>query len=929
MRKYFVGFAFTVALMATGNTTLAAQQSDTLPPSRIVGRVIDETTGAGISDVIVQVVGTDPMIGIRTGADGRYTLRGVPAGTHTLTLRRIGYQEKNITGIFIEAGKSSEQNATLLGVAYQMLSAVTVTADAEKGTVAAALDAQRTAIGVVNSTTAEQIAKSPDGNAAQAIGRVSGINIDNNSAVTARGLPDKYTISSLNGARIPSPDPEKRIVPLDLFPSGLLQSISTAKTFTPDLQGDFAGALVDIKTKEFPAQRMWALQLGQGYSSGATGSKLLSAPTADGERWGMASGKRELPGVLKYLGNFENLNLSQADQNQVIGSFRNVWSPSSTTAIPNANGSISFGGNDPVLGHRFGYLVSGTLSTTTDIKDHQVRALANRGSTPGEAVEIDRFEGSTVSQSVLWGGLLNASTALGDKTRLSFNGMYNRTADNDAVVERGSFEVTGSDVQVTRMEYVERSVSSMQLTGEHQSGARKLEWAATASGVSRNEPDRSSFIQSIEHDTPGGPEVLRWMQNNGAIRTYGDLNEKSKEARASYEFGFDGDAHPHSIKFGGLFRKTDRDALTREYSIYSTHIDNATRELSAEQLFDGRFTGARDSLFNVAPLSLGGSYAAHDKLAAGYAMGTFAASEKVRVIAGARVENDRPTVIATATFAPDKVIEKKWTDVLPSLTVNYQLNENQQLRFAASQTLARPEYRELTPIGTREVLNGEVAIGNDQLERTKIYNADVRWEWYRGSGELISVAVFAKKFNDPIERVYKSEAQGHVVTYLNAEAANNFGTEIEWRHELGRFANALTPFSVFSNVTLMKSEIRIAENAEISATNLKRRMVGQAPYVVNGGLTYSSESGHTTATLLYNRVGERIEAAGENPLPDVVRAPRNGLDFSLRFPIVAGWAGRLDAKNLLDSPVRVTQGDVTREEYKLGRAIQAGIVWKP
>lgn len=931
MHKLLVRVAFAAVFVAAVTSSSFAQQSDSvLAPSRIVGRVIDETTGIGIADVIVQVVGTNPVIGARTGVDGRYMLRGVPAATVTLTIRRIGYQGKEVTGIWVDPGKAFEQNIALASAAFQGLATVVVTAEAEKGTVAEALNTQRTAVGVVNSTTAEQIAKSPDGNAAQAVGRISGINIDNNSAVTARGLGDKYTQALLNGARIPSPEPETRVVPLDLFPSGLLQSITTSKTFTPDLQGDFAGAIVDIKTREFPAERLWAIQLGQGYSSGATGSRLMSARMAGGERFGMGTGNRALPDLLKYLGNFEGLTLTQGDQNQVVSSFRNAWTPTSALAIPNASGSISFGGNDPLLfGHRVGYLISGTFSSNTDIKEHQVRALANRGSVRGEAVEVDRFVGQTVSQGVLWGGLLNASTMIGSGTRVSLNGMYNRTADNDARVERGSFEVTGSDVQITRMQYVERAMHSLQLGGEHQLGRQKLDWAMTANGVTRDEPDRSAFIQNIERDTPDGPEVLRWMQNGGAIRTFSALNEQSKEARANYEFTFGGDARQHSLKIGGLYRKTDRDANTREYSIYSARVDQASRELPAEQLFDGRFSTPTDSLFNVAPLSLGGSYTASDRLATAYAMGTVALSDRIRVIAGARFEHDNPIVNAASTFATNVVIEKKWDDVLPSLTVNVQLTENQQLRLAGSRTLARPEYRELTPIGTREVLNGEVMVGNDRLRRTRITNADLRWEWYGGSSELLSIAVFAKKFDAPIERVYRPEAQGNTVTFINADGADNYGAEIEWRHELGGFSEQLAPFSVFSNLTLMHSEIRLADDAEFSATNLTRAMVGQAPYVINGGLTYTSSGGRTTATILYNRVGDRIEAAGESPLPDVVRQARDGLDFSLRFPIVGSWAGRFDAKNLLDAPVRVTQGAVTREEFKLGRVIQAGVVWKP
>ena len=167
------------------------------------------------------------------------------------------------------------------------LTAQMVTAAAERGSVSEALDAQRTATGVVSAVTAEQIAKSPDGDAAAAVKRVSGVTVQDGKYVFVRGLGERYTTSSLNGARVPSPEPEKRVVPLDMFPAGLLQSIKTAKTFTPDLQGDFSGALVDIKTREFPARRSFSFQAGSGYAAGATGAQVASATSTGGEEFAM------------------------------------------------------------------------------------------------------------------------------------------------------------------------------------------------------------------------------------------------------------------------------------------------------------------------------------------------------------------------------------------------------------------------------------------------------------------------------------------------------------------------------------------------------------------------------------------------------------------------------------------------------------------
>jgi len=268
--------------------------------------------------------------------------------------------------------------------------------------------------------------------------------------------------------------------------------------------------------------------------------------------------------------------------------------------------------------------------------------------------------------------------------------------------------------------------------------------------------------------------------------------------------------------------------------------------------------------------------------------------------------------------------------VLPSVALNVKLNESQQVRLSASRTLARPEYRELSPITSRDVLNGDDTQGNDALERTNILNLDTRWEWYPRPEEVLSVAVFAKNFDRPIERVYRAAGSGtRTVFYTNAASASSFGIEMEARKNLAFVAHVFSPLTAFSNVTVMHSEISLAADTRASATNLKRRMVGQAPYVINAGLSYVSGSGRTSATMLFNRIGDRIEAAGDAPLPDVVERARNVFDASLRFPIAGALSGRFDAKNLLDAPYETVQGTVTRESYRAGRTLQAGLVWRP
>ena len=921
-RTLGIALALQVSFAAT---SLHAQESD-LPTGRIVGRIIDARSGAGLSSVGVQVVGT--TLGATSGVDGRFMILKVPAGTVTLHARRIGYTPKTVTGLQLIAGETLEQDISL-GAASVELAAVTVSAATERGSVNAALDQQRTATGVVNSVTSEQISRSPDADAAQAVQRVSGVTVQDGRYVFVRGLGERYTTASLNGTRLPSPEPERKVVPLDLFPSGLLQSVTTSKTFTPDQPGDFSGASVDIRTREFPAQRQATYSTSVGFTDNAAGKNVFYAPGVGGEAFALAGASRNLPAELRTAGNLQG-SITTADQNRFINSFRNVWQAGQRTGSPSGSLGASVGGNDPVFGQRIGYLLSGTYAYSQEAYTKQVRALARPGSQAGgDVIEYDRFEGTTGRNSTLWGGLLNMGTLIGTRTRLAFNNTYNRTADNDARVESGSIERYGANVDVQRLDYVQRSMFSSQLAGEHELSSQRADWAVSVSGVTRDEPDRSELVYQRDVDPSTGRPALLWFSSGeGAVRTFSTLDERSYEARANYQFDFGPAERSRTVKVGALGRATNRDADTRAYQITAPRLALTDRALTPEELFGGRFTAPDSAVLNISPLGQGGSYTANDRLGAGFVMADVALGSRLRAIGGARIETSRVEVDAVSTLGTRVITRPTFTDVLGSLAFNFKITEAQNLRVSAARTLARPEYRELAPLTTRDVIGGVLLRGNADLVRTRIDNADMRWEWYPNAGEILSAGVFAKRFQDPIERVYQPTSNGDIITFANADRATDYGVELEARKSLGMIADLFEPVSAFANLTAMRSLVHLGAS-QASSTNADRRLVGQAPYVVNGGLTYSSRTGSTSATLLYNRVGERIVNAGANPLPDVIEHPRDVLDMSLRLPVLSGISARLDARNLLNSRYIVTQGNVTREAWTTGRGFSFGLTWQP
>jgi TonB-dependent receptor len=307
-------------------------------------------------------------------------------------------------------------------------------------------------------------------------------------------------------------------------------------------------------------------------------------------------------------------------------------------------------------------------------------------------------------------------------------------------------------------------------------------------------------------------------------------------------------------------------------------------------------------------------------------MAEYQLSQRVRMIGGSRFEMQRLSIVAEPAFGRAEAVKPTYYDVLPSLAFNVSLTDRQALRLSVSQTLARPEYREVVPIASRDVLGGEAFRGNLNLRRTLIQNADVRWEMYPSSGEVVSLAAFAKHFDKPIERVYRGTSGTRVTTFENAKGATNIGAELELRKTLGFLAGPLEPWTAFSNLTVMHSTIDIGAIGA-GSVQPERAMVGQAPYVLNAGLTYTTRQNTLSATALYNVIGRRIYAASLLPLPNVYEEARHVVDVSVRFPIVRGVSGKLDAKNLLDAPYEVTQGVVQREFYRAGRSLSLGVSW--
>lgn len=877
----------------------------------VVGRVTSAETGEPLGGVHIQVEGHDA--GTVSNTDGRYVIRSVEAGARSLLVQMMGFAIRAIT-IEVTPGKPTVSDIALVPEAVA-LEALTVTTALARGSSTALINERQRAAGMVDAIGSQQIGRSGDSDAADAIKRVSGVSVQDGRYVFVRGLGERYTTASLNGARIPSPEPERRVVPLDLFPTGLLESITTSKTFTPDQSGDFSGAQINLRTRDFPLQRQVTLSTSVGYNAAVTGRSWIAPPVEALDWLAMGAGSRAIPG---RVDNFVSASRGP-ELDDLVGLFRNEWSGQQADAPPSASFAISMGGREALLDQEIGYLISGTYSAGAEAVLDQRRALAGASGT-----EYNRYDGESGRYRVLLGGLANIGTTLGERTRIELNNSYNRTADNEARVEVGTDEDTGARLRIDRLQYTERTIRSNQLRVEHEIAQRHtLRWSGSSSGVGRYEPDQSEFVTWLD------PEVPIWFKHEeGAMRSFGRLDESNYETGVDYELRLGPLSSPHRLMAGGQYRTTDRSATSQVFRIqpFEWSPSDPQWQGNPEEMFEPASSEASDGRFLLSRDRSGGGYDASDRITAGYLMADVGLGSRVRMVGGARVERSELELGYESQLGSSGTTEPAYTDILPSLALNVTLTPTQQVRLSASRTLARPEYREIAPITYREVLGGEQVIGNSHLRRTLIRNYDVRWEWYPSYGEAVSVGVFAKEFSDPIEQRFLARSGTDTRTFENAESAFNYGVEMEFSRSLGFVAESLRLLDVFTNVTVMRSEVDTGRSDDEP-----RAMVGQAPYVFNGGLSWTQPESAYSGTLLYNVVGPRIvnARASGSQVDDVIEQSRPGLDLSLRFPLLGGVEGELDLQNLLDAPYELRQGEAVRQYHRVGRSASLGLTWRP
>jgi outer membrane receptor protein involved in Fe transport len=904
---------------------------------RVSGRIIDEENGQPVPGATVQI-GTKGTI---TEIDGSFGLT-LPTGRYTAIISYIGYGTKEVSEIEVTGHKTFELNATLKRRKGQ-LGTVVVTASAKKESVATLYTRQKNAAAVSDGISAEQIRATPDNNAAQVLKRVSGLTVQEDKFVTVRGLSERYNNVILNGANLPSTEPNRRNFSFDVIPSVLIDNIVVNKTATPDMPAEFAGGLVQVNTRDIPVENFASVSIGSGINTNSTGKSLYSSPRGGKELLGIDDGRRTWwkkdwnPHEYRYYTAIED-NVKASEMNARIP---NNWGLYRYKYAPVQNYQFSAGRNIRLKdASSLGIILAGTYRHEENISDDQRRLPSY----------YDYDAGNSYNFFTALGVVTNVGfQAKGHK--LAFKNLYNRRFSHESNVNYGkefSFRVTtdpGGDPVLYYTDVVLiNELLQNRLEGEHLVHKHlKLDWSADYITINRYQPDTRSSMGYQAYGPKGHYEYL--LNENSSYMTRGnnvfnsELKEKRKNAAVNFSVPFKVGESNQLIKFGyaGAFRK----AHFQSTSLRMYHDPKGDRD-SIRKATLGLADYELQSLLKPGYLTYlltgtGSGYAGEDytgdqQLHAAYLMADLNFLKRFRFIGGVRVEKNNMDVNAIAyngaTGLPgDSNMRYRRTDWLPSANLVYSLTSAMNIRLAYSETLARADFRERSAFKYYEFRDRSIYRGSIGLDDAKIRNLDIRYEYYPGPGEVISVSGFYKKFRKPVELIGLISGSSELnLFYFNLESSTNKGVEVDIRKSLGFIAPAapwLKKIFFSANGSWMKGDV--AYNAEALSKSAadagaapgqdpppsrRRPLQGLSPYVVNAGLGYFGNI--FGANITYNRYGRRILNGGYQPWQDQYENSRDVIDMQVSVALL---------KNKLQ--VRFNISDLLQQDYVIYQNVSA------
>lgn len=891
----------------------------------ISGKISDKSTNEELIGASVLIRGT--TIGAQSDLDGVFSIRGLASGKYQLKISYISYQSLIIENVNVEAGKETTINIQLEPVTTEF-NEVVVSAEALKNTEGALLNIQKNSLNIVDGISAELISKNNSSDGTDVLKRMTGVTISDGKYAFVRGVSDRYNNTMLNGSNLPSTDPEKKSFSYDIFPASLIENILTSKTFIPDKPADFSGGLVEINTIEFPSKLIFDVSIGSSYSSTTTGKNLQTYSGGKSDYLGYDDGTRSLPSVIqtKKL----DRNIPQTLLQEYGRAFENNWSTKTSVAPLNGNFKINVGnkfdmGNESSLG----FIASLTYSSSNDMKE----TFQSNYSFEGPRFT---YNGANYSYNVNWGALLNVSFKLDNSHKFSLKNIFNQSADDETIIYEGEFTYALQNRKTTSLRYISRSLQSTQLIGEHFFGVANglsINWNVNYSKSKRDEPDARRYIYSRDMFSTEDPMQFL-LDQSLATRYFGNLEDQVFGASTNFKLKLFDDASLPSLKFGYSFDNKDRDFAARVFGFRNGSGGNFMQEQNTlykdvATIFSSE--NINPSFIEIVEITQPtDSYISEQKINAAYLMTDFTFFNNIKIITGFRVENALQTMSSKTRTGEPIDIETNFKDIFPSLNLAYQYNEKLNLRLAFSKTVARPEFRELATFTYFDFVPNELVMGNPNLIRSIITNYDVRFEFYPAPRELYAVSGFYKQFQNPIEQIMMSSSSFEPIrSFENAKGAKNYGIEFELRKTLDLISPALNEFMLIGNLSIIKSNIELEDRGFQESS---RPLQGQADFVLNMGLYWETFDGDFSASLIYNKVGERIAKVGFAGLGNVIELARDQFDLSISKHLWYGLTIKLAAKDLFAKDIKFIQqtpdGDKPSEIVKKGQNISVGLSFK-
>lgn len=874
---------------------------------KISGRIVDETNRPVVA-ASVKVVSTNA--GVSTDVDGRFTL-SLPTGKkYELEISAVGFTSKTISDVEVNANQVTELNINIV-TATKNLESVTVKTSARKESTNALIQFQKNTNAVAQVISAEAIRRSPDKNTGEALKRVTGLSIQEGRYIIVRGLSDRYNQAMLNGVLLSSTEPDRKTFSFDIFPAAIVENIIVNKTFIPEYSGEWAGGLIQVNTRDIPSKGFLNVQVGTNFNTNTVGKDFYTYSGGKLDWLGMDDGTRALPNQFPTKYSFAPLSDQQkTDLGKSVAA--KSWAP-----VLKDNFLETFGQSFQVNGgFATKFLKKDLGGVVTVTYNRSPKNLSYQNSffsiTDNKADASFHYLNNKYTQDILWGALGNFSLRLNPNHKISFKNMINVNSSDYTTLRTGkNFEFNstqGENVKAYEYGLKNNTFFNTQLNGEDNfpSLKSKLNWFGSFTILDQYIPQQRRLFYSQDPNSPNAPYLAllsnTLSQASGSVY-YANLND--------YIYNFGGDVtkdfsflggRKQSVKGGYNFQIKDRLYDARPFSIYLPSDNPTLKALDPSSIFNVQNFGTASNQFHFDELS--GTYfryLANTILNAGYLQFDNNFTDWLRIVWGVRYENYDQLLGSTHKSDP-RFNYSKVGDFLPAINSTFKLDNKTNLRVAASQTIIRPEFRELMPTAYYDFEINATVIGNPNLKRTKVSNLDLRYEVYPRAGELFTAGVFYKYFDNPIELAFNQTGAGGSSTfnYLDNEgiSAQSYGAELEFRKKLD-FIPKLKRFTVSGNASYIYNRVKFREKS------LDRPMQGQSPYVINASLQYDVEELGLYTTLLFNEVGRRILYVGNEQLPPVWEAPRPLLDAQVAKKIMKSKAEiKLNVTDLLNQTAR-------------------------